>query len=73
MSESTGNQAYVWGYPVDIEWSELDGEFVVTCPAFPHMSALGKTKDDAFREAATALELMIEACRANKIPLPQCA
>jgi predicted RNase H-like HicB family nuclease len=58
-------------YPINIAWSDEDGGYVATCPAFPGLSALGKTEETALVEAKVALEGFIESCEANGIPLPQ--
>jgi len=58
-------------YPFNIAWSEEDQAYVVTCPAFPGLSAFGNTEEEAVTEAKVALGAMIEACRKKKIPLPE--
>lgn len=57
-------------YSFNITWSEEDGEYVATCPAFPGLSALGKTEAEALLEGKVALELFIESYLADSIPLP---
>ncbi len=58
-------------YPFNIAWSEEDGEFVATCPAFPGLSALGETEEEALAEAKIALGLFIKTCDERGIPLPE--
>ncbi|HLL73829.1 MAG TPA: toxin-antitoxin system HicB family antitoxin [Pyrinomonadaceae bacterium] len=58
-------------YPFNIVWSEEDEEFVATCPAFPGLSALGETEEEALAEAKVALRLFIETCKEKGIPLPE--
>lgn len=58
-------------YPFNIAWSEEDQEYVATCSAFPGLSALGETEEEALAEAKVALGLFIEACEAKSIPLPE--
>lgn len=58
-------------YAFNIIWSEEDGEFVATCPAFPGLSALGETEEEALAEAKIALGLFIKTCEAQGIPLPE--
>ncbi len=57
-------------YSFNITWSEEDGEYVATCPAFPGLSALGKTEEEALTEGKVALELFIESYLADSVPLP---
>jgi predicted RNase H-like HicB family nuclease len=58
-------------YSFNIAWSEEDGEFVATCPAFPGLSALGETEMDALAEAKTAVDLFIRTYQAKGIRLPE--
>lgn len=58
-------------YPFNIAWSEEDQAYLVTCPAFPGLSAFGGTEEEAVSEAKVALGVMIEACRKKKVPLPE--
>jgi len=58
-------------YPFNITWSEDDGEFVATCSGFPRLSAFGETEEEALKEGKIALQLFIEACIAQGIPLPE--
>ncbi|MDX2042024.1 MAG: toxin-antitoxin system HicB family antitoxin [Acidobacteriota bacterium] len=57
-------------YALNILWSEEDSEFVATCPAFPGLSALGETEEEALAEAKIALSLFIKTCEEQGIPLP---
>ncbi len=58
-------------YSLQIFWSEEDEAFVAICNEFPGLSAFGETREDALREAQTALDLMIKTYREKHIPLPQ--
>jgi predicted HicB family RNase H-like nuclease len=58
-------------YTFNIAWSEEDGEYVATCPAFPGLSAYGKSEETALAEAKVALVLFIKSCTENGIPLPE--
>lgn len=58
-------------YPLNIMWSEEDGEYMVTCPAFPGLSAFGETEEEALAEAKVALALFIESYQERNIPLPE--
>jgi antitoxin HicB len=58
-------------YAINILWSEEDGEYVATCPAFPGLSALGETEEEALAEAKVALGLFIKTCEERGIPLPE--
>lgn len=58
-------------YSFNIAWSEDDQEYVATCPAFPGLSALGETEQEALAEAKVALGLFIQTCQEKGIALPQ--
>ena len=58
-------------YPFHIEWSDEDQEFIATCPAFPGLSAFGKTEEKALKEAKVALAGFIETYKANNMALPE--
>jgi|SRR6185436_12024846 predicted RNase H-like HicB family nuclease len=58
-------------YPFHIEWSDEDEEFIATCPAFPGLSAFGKTEEKALKEAKVALAGFVETYKANNLALPE--
>ena len=58
-------------YSFNIIWSDEDGEYVATCPAFPGLSALGETEEEALAEAKIALGLFIKTAEERGIPLPE--
>lgn len=58
-------------YPFTIEWSDEDKEYVATCPAFPGLSAFGKTEEKALKEGKIALAGFIKTYQANNMPLPE--
>lgn len=57
-------------YTLQIFWSEEDEAFVALCNEVPGLLAFGETREDALREAQTALDLMIKTYREKDIPLP---
>jgi predicted RNase H-like HicB family nuclease len=58
-------------YPFNIEWSDEDQEYIATCPAFPGLTAFGKTEEKALKEAKVALAGFIETYKANNMALPE--
>ncbi len=50
-------------YPIHLHWSEEDGEWVATSPAWPALSALAETPGDAGKQLEEAIQL---AASANK-------
>jgi len=58
-------------YTIQIFWSSEDEIFVAVCPEFPGLSAFGETREEALKEAQTALGLMIEIYREKGINLPE--
>ena len=58
-------------YSFNIAWSDEDRGYIVTCPAFPGLSAFGETEEEALAEAKSGLALFIEACKDKEIPLPE--
>ncbi len=51
---------------------DIDGDYLVTCPAFgTEFSAFGSTPEEALREARTALEAVIEVYREDGMLLPE--
>jgi antitoxin HicB len=58
-------------YPLIIEWSEEDNQYVVTSPSLPGFSALGETQEGALAEGQIALGLFIESYKERGIPLPE--
>jgi predicted RNase H-like HicB family nuclease len=58
-------------YTIQIFWSAEDEAFVAVCQEFPGLSAFGETREEALKEAQTALDLMIETYREKGISLPE--
>lgn len=58
-------------YPLTVEWSKEDQQYVATCPAFPGLSALGETREQALTEAETVLRLFVESYKERQIELPE--
>jgi predicted HicB family RNase H-like nuclease len=57
-------------------WSDEDGEYVATCPAFgPGVSALAPTAAQALRELHTVLEMVLESYhqQGDSLPPPDAA
>ena len=42
-------------YPILVEWSEEDEEYVATTPAFPYLSVLEASEEEAVRELRQVL------------------
>jgi predicted RNase H-like HicB family nuclease len=57
-------------YPVRIFWWDEDNAWVAVCPAFPFISALGATREEAAREIDEAIEEVIFTCEEEGKPLP---
>ena len=55
-------------YPVKL--TDMDGEFMVTSPDFPRLHSVGDTPADALREAADALETMIQTYVQDRQTIP---
>lgn len=54
-------------------WSEADGEYVATCPAFePGTNALAATPEQALSELRIVLEMTLETYLAEGWELPLC-
>ncbi len=58
-------------YPINIVWSDEDGEYMATCTSFAGLSAFGETEEEALREAKIALELFIESYKERGLALPK--
>lgn len=58
-------------YPINIVWSEEDGEYLATCASFPGLSAFGETEEEALKQAKIALELFIESYKERGLQLPE--
>lgn len=58
-------------YALQIFWSDEDEAFIAVCQEFPGLSAFGETREEALREAQTALDLMIETYLDKNISLPE--
>ena len=57
-------------YPINIGWSEEDGEYMATCTSFAGLSAFGATEEEALREVKIALDLFIESYKERGIRPP---
>ena len=44
-------------------FEQAEGWFVAYCPEVPGANGLGRTKDEAVRSLAAAIELILEVCR----------
>ncbi|MDQ3132656.1 MAG: type II toxin-antitoxin system HicB family antitoxin [Acidobacteriota bacterium] len=58
-------------YTIQIFWSVEDEAFIAVCQEFSGLSAFGETREEALKEAQTALDLMIEIYREKGINLPE--
>lgn len=58
-------------YSAHIQWSDLDNEFVATSPEFPGLSALGASADEAVNALTEAIEVAVDALRADGEPIPE--
>ena len=58
-------------YPFHVEWSVEDQEYIATSPAFPGLSAFGKTEEQALKEGKIALAGFIKTYEANNMALPE--
>jgi predicted RNase H-like HicB family nuclease len=58
-------------YPLMVEWSKEDQQYVATCPSFPGLSALGETREQALTEAETVLHLFVESYKERQLELPE--
>ena len=54
----------------EIELTEDDGAWLVTCPALPEVTSFGETKDDALLHAADAVEEALAARIATGAEIP---
>jgi len=57
-------------YSFTVQWSDEDGEYMALCPAFPGLSAFGKTPQEAVREGTIALRGFIKSHEIEGDPLP---
>ena len=60
-------------YPVRIFWWDEDNAWVAVCPAFPYISALGATREEAAREIDEAIDEAVFTFEAEGQPLPEVA
>lgn len=58
-------------YAFNIAWSADDDEYVATCPAFPGLSGLGKTEEEALSEGKKALGIFVNLMNGKGLPLPE--
>ena len=58
-------------YSAHVQWSDLDNEFVATSPEFPGLSALGASADEAVSALTEAIEVAVDALRADGEPIPE--
>ena len=61
-------------YSMLIQWSEEDHAFLVTLPEFTNVimpCTHGKTYEEAARNGAEVIELLVEDYQAEKHPLPE--
>jgi len=58
-------------YPIRLHWSEEDGEWVATSPAWPALSALAESPQQATEELLEAIRLASEANADAGRPVPE--
>jgi predicted RNase H-like HicB family nuclease len=58
-------------YPLIIEWSDEDQEYIATCPAFPGLLAFGASEEEALKEAKIALKGFIATFEERGMALPE--
>lgn len=58
-------------YSFTIAWSEDDEEYMARCPAFPGLTAFGRTEEEALKEGTLALAGFVETYKAQNKPLPK--
>jgi predicted RNase H-like HicB family nuclease len=60
-----------YNYAINLIWDDDDNGYIALVPEFPHLSAFGKTQQQALEEAQTALSIMIESLQTDGIELPE--
>ena len=58
-------------YPIQLHWSEEDAEWVATSSAWPGLSALAGSPEEAVAEMATVMRLAAEANAELGRPVPE--
>ena len=58
-------------YPINLHWSEEDGEWVATSPAWPALSALAASPGEAVEELEKVIQLASEANAGAGRPVPE--
>ena len=58
-------------YPIHLHWSEEDGEWVATSPAWPALSALAETPGAASEQLEEAIQLASSANAELGRPVPE--
>jgi predicted RNase H-like HicB family nuclease len=58
-------------YPINLFWSEEDGQWMAVAPDLEGCSASGDTPEEAAREIQTAMELWLESAREHGDLLPE--
>ena len=61
----------VFGYEITSRWSSEDGEFVVTCSAFPSLSILSKSEAIGLANFRDLLLKVIKDMKINNEELPR--
>lgn len=57
-------------YSMIIQWSPLDGAFVVTIPELPGAQTHGENYEDAARNGREVIALVVEGLAQDGIPIP---
>ena len=58
-------------YPIRLHWSEEDGEWVATSPAWPALSALAESPQQAAKDLQQAIRLASEVNAGLGRPVPE--
>ena len=57
-------------YSVEIAWCDEDGGFVAVCPELDGISAIGETRDEAFREFQVVLPAVLDVMHGDGEEFP---
>ena len=57
-------------YSLLIRWSDIDQKYVVTFPELYEAETLGKTLEQAIRNAKQVIELIVDTDEENGTPIP---
>jgi len=58
-------------FQYSLTWSEEDKCYIATVTEFPNLSAFGKTRQEALKEAETAVDAFIEVLKEDSCEIPK--